>query len=349
MKTEARFWLGACAAAVAAAGGQAWALTTHAAENTSQFLALGAGGRALGMGEAYGPVAEGPEAIYWNPAGLAALKRPAFIYARSEFMRFFHHDFAAYAQPVAALRGTLAASFARFSQDSLPVVTNANETTGSFSPHGEAVAVAYALDLGAVGLQAPAREYFREVRTRRGYYRTRVRERESSSGRVLLGVAAKFVNETIYTRNSAAVAMDGGVLYRPAVSEDLRLSLSFRNVGSRQNFGRENEDLPAEAGMGAAYGRKSKQGYLLAAFELGLPYYGNPYGKAGVEYRRYFSPGMSAALRLGYKTLTATDLNPITGITGGIGIGYKKYTLDFGFQPMADLGETYRMSISARW
>ena len=25
------------------------------------------------MGEAYGPVAEGPEAIYWNPAGLAQL------------------------------------------------------------------------------------------------------------------------------------------------------------------------------------------------------------------------------------------------------------------------------------
>ncbi|PCI40668.1 MAG: hypothetical protein COB53_00650, partial [Elusimicrobia bacterium] len=34
---------------------------------SAQFLRIGVGTRAAGLGEAYGPIAEGPDAIYWNP------------------------------------------------------------------------------------------------------------------------------------------------------------------------------------------------------------------------------------------------------------------------------------------
>ena len=40
---------------------------------TAQFLKLGVGARAIGMGEAYSAIADDPTAIYWNPAGLAAV------------------------------------------------------------------------------------------------------------------------------------------------------------------------------------------------------------------------------------------------------------------------------------
>src|SRR5437868_6492711 len=40
-----------------------------------QFLRVGVGARAPGMGGAFSPVADDATAIYWNPAGLAMLEK----------------------------------------------------------------------------------------------------------------------------------------------------------------------------------------------------------------------------------------------------------------------------------
>ena len=40
----------------------------------SQFLKIGVGARAMGMGGAFGGVADDITALYWNPAGIASLK-----------------------------------------------------------------------------------------------------------------------------------------------------------------------------------------------------------------------------------------------------------------------------------
>ena len=40
----------------------------------AQFLQIGAGVRAISMGNAYVGLAEGIESIYWNPAGLAKME-----------------------------------------------------------------------------------------------------------------------------------------------------------------------------------------------------------------------------------------------------------------------------------
>ena len=65
----------------------------------AQFLKIGAGARALGMGEAMTACAEGPEAVYWNPAGLAATQSTEFAYTRSELPAAVHHDYTALALP----------------------------------------------------------------------------------------------------------------------------------------------------------------------------------------------------------------------------------------------------------
>ena len=51
------------------------ALQNRIGASAAEFLRLGAGGRSLGMGEAFTAVAEGPEAAYWNPAGVAHTHR----------------------------------------------------------------------------------------------------------------------------------------------------------------------------------------------------------------------------------------------------------------------------------
>ena len=331
------------------AGGRALAFTSNAGENASQFLTLGAGARALGMGEAYGPVAEGAEAIYWNPAGLAALKNQDFIYEHSEFLNFFRHDFAAYALPVSLLQGTLAASFTRFSQNDLTAVTNANQAVGAFAPHAEAVSFAYAHDFGERDQRQPDREYFTDNWATAEGYRPLEHEAQPWSGHLMAGLAVKVVNETIYDQSSAAIAFDGGALYRPADFKELQLSFAFRNVGSKQNFGADPENLPAEIDAGVSYGLRLECGRLLSALEAAVPYYGNPYGKLGLEFTSPVAPQTSVAYRIGYKTLAATDLGALAGLTVGVGVGYKKFSADFGFEPMAELGEVYRMSVSMHW
>jgi len=48
----------------------AWASTTQAADYAGAFLELGIGARGPGLGGAYAAAVTGPEAAYWNPAGL---------------------------------------------------------------------------------------------------------------------------------------------------------------------------------------------------------------------------------------------------------------------------------------
>lgn len=49
------------------------------AKYANDFLSIGVGGRALGMGSAYTSVANDVTAGYWNPAGLARLKYPEIM------------------------------------------------------------------------------------------------------------------------------------------------------------------------------------------------------------------------------------------------------------------------------
>jgi hypothetical protein len=301
------------------------------------------------MAEAYGPLAEGPEAIYWNPAGLAQMRRAEASYTRSEFLDFFHHDFLAYAYPSAWAKGTIAASLTRFSQDSLPVVTNGGQELGNFSPHSEAVAIAYAHSFDLEEGDLPFRDYFKESWSLPGNMRPLQHDKEPWSGTVMAGLSLKFINETIYQRSATAFAVDGGALFRPVDLRELRMSFAVRNLGSREKFINDSQSLPLEMDFGAAWDQQWWKSRLVPALEIALPYYGNPYAKLGVEYSNPVTEDATVAVRAGYKSLTATNLSPLTGITFGLGTVYKRLKVDFGFQPMAELGQTYRFSVAMTW
>jgi hypothetical protein len=50
------------------------------------------------------------------------------------------------------------------------------------------------------------------------------------------------------------------------------------------------------------------------------------------------------AARLGYKS-TGRDLGALAGATAGVGLSRGALGFDFGFQPMGDLGEVYRIGL----
>jgi hypothetical protein len=322
------------------------ALQKETGAAAAEFMRLGAGARSLGMGEASTAVAVGPEAVYWNPAGLARAARPEVGYSRTELPAGLHLDYGAAAVPVRFLRGTLAFAVTRFSQESLDMVDAANRVRGSFSPHSEVYALAYGHKFAGGDPVEDARDFFGEGWNVPNMERPLGYDKEPWTGEISAGLSVKIIDESLGPRQSATVAVDVGGIFRPVDLHDLILAGAFRHLGGRQRFINDSAPLPAEFAGAAAYEvRLGRSWHLLPALEADLPYAGNPYAKLGVELEHLVDAGIAAALRLGYCGRTAPDLGPMSGLTVGIGLRVKRFSFDAGFQPMGVLGESFRLGV----
>jgi long-subunit fatty acid transport protein len=68
------------------------------------FMANGAGARALGMGGAFAAVADDASAVYWNPAGLSGLEKRQLMLMHSEqFGDLIEYNFGSYVNPTGLL------------------------------------------------------------------------------------------------------------------------------------------------------------------------------------------------------------------------------------------------------
>jgi len=54
--------------------------------STAQFLKIGIGSRALGMGESYVALANDAEALYWNPAGISQYSKNSIFFSHTEWL-----------------------------------------------------------------------------------------------------------------------------------------------------------------------------------------------------------------------------------------------------------------------
>lgn len=103
------------------------AVPAHASPDkyAAEFLRVGAGARALGMGGAFLAVSDDATAGYWNPAGLNYLKNRSVLYMHSEEQRSqVHYDFLAVALPQGGdegQRSALGISLVRLGVDDIPV------------------------------------------------------------------------------------------------------------------------------------------------------------------------------------------------------------------------------------
>lgn len=311
----AALWAGLCAMATTWAQPLS-ALGEGASVSGAQFLRLGAGARALGMGEAYTALATGADSLYWNPAGLAHSPGREFAYTHMQLFGHVRHEFAALAWPVANL-GTFGLGLTQLNQDSLSEVDKTGAPTGgSFSPNSLAVAAAYGTRL------------------------------ELSGSSLALGASFKFVQETLQRHTGSAFAADIGARIQSASDPHLILGAAVRNLGTRMRFIQAQENLPRELGLGAAYRIPQEGRLLVCGAELALPENGMPFGKLGLEYEVPWSAKASWSLRAGYKTLTATGLGPLTGLSYGAGLRYDRVRVDMGLQHGADLGMLYRFSVA---
>ena len=120
---------GRVSALVPVAGGDA---QTVIAKYAGEFISLGVGARALGMGGAFAALANDVTAGYWNPAGLARLDYPEFILMHdAEFGGLVNNDYGAVALPVGPST-TLGLSIIRVGVDDIADTRNAGvDATGT--------------------------------------------------------------------------------------------------------------------------------------------------------------------------------------------------------------------------
>jgi hypothetical protein len=321
------------------------AIQTDVGTAAAEFLQIGAGARSLGMGEAYTAVADGPDAVYWNPAGLAQMARPEATYALTELPAGITHNFFAFAEPSALLHGTLALAVTSLSQNSIALVNASNQTQGTFSPHSEVYALAYGHSFSAGDGVSGARDYFGADWNVPHADRPYEDEKEPWTGDLSAGLSLKMIDENLGTRSASAFAADGGVMFRPSGLHELIVAGAFRNIGSKLDFIADQEPLPAEIAVSVAYDMRSDGWRFLPALEVDAPYAGNAYGSIGIEAAKVISEGTSAAMRFGYTSVSAADLGIISGFTAGVGLKVGKFSFDAAFQPMAFLGEAFRLGV----
>jgi len=176
---------------------------------SAQFLKIGVG-RATGMGEAFGAIADDASATFFNPAGLAQLtKREAFL-SHIDWISDLSHDYISVALPLNRL-GVVAFSLTALTMGDMERLTIDDPTTVIREDDSTG------LYFGAMDM-AFAVSYARQI-----------------TDKLAFGLTGKAVSQTIYNMSASGAALDLGLLYRTGF-KSLRLAASVTNFGSSMAF-----------------------------------------------------------------------------------------------------------------
>jgi len=139
--------------------GMSWA--QDAPKYSNEFLAIGVGARALGMGSAYTSVVNDVTSGYWNPAGILGVKGDLQVgVMHSEyFAGIAKYDYVGIAKPIDSM-STIGFTFIRFGIDNIPNTIDLIDPSGnidydritSFSTADHAFLVTYARKMSVPGL-----------------------------------------------------------------------------------------------------------------------------------------------------------------------------------------------------
>jgi hypothetical protein len=313
------------AACLVAIAGLALAPAQSAADNervgTSvfQFLRIGVGARAMGMGGAFTAVSDDANGIYWNPAGIAMVPIREVATSYLSYFSDVHAGGVALAEPVGP-RATLglAAQFLRVGD--IPTTTVDNQTGQGLDPFSMND---LAISAGFGG------------RVRGGLY---------------AGVAGSYLYEGITAFDgyaSTAVTATLGALYRSGFRHT-SVGAVVRHLGGQVSIYQfAEEDLPITFAAGVA--TRAFWERLLVAVDVEKPSDDDAGVNAGAEcqvVRDFF-------VRAGYRSLDArvgdeaASNGDIAGLTFGIGVsGNRRYRVDYAYSSFADLGDAHRVSLA---
>ena len=189
-----------------------------AGSSAAAFLKIGVGARAVGMGEAQAAAAEGPEALYWNPAGLAVDSRRAVSFTHNEWLDDVRYEYLGISYPLFNL-GTVGFSAGRVGMGKLVGRDEEGNYTGDFGASDMALSLGY------------GRRFFNFL---------------------AVGAAAEYISSKIENESASAFAGSLGVVADLPLP-GLAAGVSASNIGGELKFIDEGDPLPLAVRGGVAY------------------------------------------------------------------------------------------------
>lgn len=304
-----------------------------AARYGGEFMANGAGGRALGLGGAYVALARDATAGYWNPGALARINYPELVMMHDErFGSLVNYDFASVAIPYGA-DASLGISVLRLGVDGIPDTRSAwidNNGNGIFDNVDR-------LDYDKI-------TYFNTAD-----WALYVTYAKQSSSDFSYGANVKLIRRDIAEHSATGIGFDVGALYSPFSNftvglnaQDITTTLVAWSTG-------RTELITPTLKLGSAYEIDLWEGTLTPTVDVDLRFENRIFAsalhlgpvsidpRAGLEY----DFKNTVALRVGYNELQQFSL--------GAGLHLRKLDIDYSFvqftSAVDDLGKTHRISL----
>lgn len=303
-----------------------------AGSTSAAFLKLGVGARAVAMGGAFTAVAGDPYAIYWNPAGLAALegeKHAGFFH--NDYFQGLGQEFLFYTAPASGLRIPLAGRPRRgvygLGLNYFYTPKDMERRSGLYEADPVNPISPVEGKFGAYDLAFSAAYGWRY-------------SRETS-----LGAAVKVIRQSIDTKSGSSAALDLGAQREFSwKGDEYNAGFAVQNLGPGIKFVEKSYALPLTFKAGLS--RSLPGSGVLLALEADKPVDNYLSFALGVEYQLT----RRMALRSGYRyRMYGNELGPWSGFSAGAGVAFDKLSFDYAFAPFGDLGDSHRFSINYRF
>ncbi len=298
-----------------------------------EFLAIGVGGRPLGMGGAFVSLVNDVSAGYWNPGALSMINYPQFALMHDErFGNLVNYDYGSVAIPWGP-NVSFGVSVIRLGVDDVPNTQNAliDLNNNGYFDNGDR------LDYGKITLFNAADWAFIATYSKR------------QSEKFSYGVNLKVISRSIDYGSAWGIGFDIGAVY--SISPKFRVGANLQDVTTTLlawNTGRKELITPT-AKMGGSYDITFlKTGRITPAVDFDVRFENRKF--ASLAHLGPVSFDMHAGLEYGFKDLFAIRVgyNDVKQLTLGAGVKLPKLNIDYSFAKFDSndqLGNTHRISV----
>ena len=187
------------------------------------------GARATAMGAAYA-AEQGSEAIWWNPAGIARITKPAFAIDHFENFIVASGDAVSLILPAGAV-GVFGLSARLFNYDTIPATSGTGEETGTTNPRSIALGATFAASFGqrlSAGLSFRVFQF---------------------------SVSCLGVCSDVFATNPYTGYLDAGLQFRPSATSPVQFGAVLSNLGPdlQLHDQAQADALPARLHLGVTY------------------------------------------------------------------------------------------------
>lgn len=311
---------------------------TTVSKYAGEFMSLGVGGRALGMGGAQVALVNDVTAGYWNPAGLAAMNYPQIALMHEEhFGNLVNYNYGAVAIPYGKDM-SFGLSAIRLGIDGIPDTREALVDRNS----GEVI---YDINNPRAVIDPTLIKEFSN--TDWAFYFTFAKRQ---SDKLFWGANIKVITRSIAEESATGIGFDIGAIYKLSNKWSLGANLQDATTTLVAWSTGRNELISPTLKVGTAYSLDLFGGTLLPALDFDTRF----------ENRKFasnFNIGpvsfdMHLGLEYNYKNIVAIrgGYNDVKQFTIGAGVNLPKLTIDYSFARFNEsaaerLPDTHRISL----